>query len=101
MSPTIYLRFPDEGTFVALLPHDFGAFGECGFPLPAGITAMRVIGRIEKGGEWDADGNVITPPVQLPGWHVNVLGELPSEWQSYRIHPATPLAVFGGDTQEQ
>jgi hypothetical protein len=57
---------------------------------------MRVMGCLHEGGEWDAAGNVITPPVQLPGWHVNVLGGLPAEWQQYQVHPTTPLAVFGG-----
>lgn len=93
---TIFLRFPSAEAFEALMPQVPPLDG-CRV-LPAGITALHVVGRIYDGGEWDAEGNTITPPVQLPGWHVNVLGdELPEEWQPYQVFPAAPVAVFGGD----
>ncbi|MCP3022317.1 hypothetical protein [Cupriavidus basilensis] len=72
-----YLRGPDRDTTRAAL-------------LAAGLTveytdaaggAQRMaaegvnlssIGAIYEGGTWDADGNVITPPTAVPGWHVNM-----------------------------
>jgi hypothetical protein len=36
--------------------------------------ALDVIGVITRGGEWDDEGNVITPPEVLDGWHVNYVG---------------------------
>jgi hypothetical protein len=95
---TIFLRFPDEATFTALLPADFERAGETGSPLPDGITAISIIGSIYMGAEWDAEGNVVTPSTLAPGFHVNALGELPPEWESYVLAPApgSPVRVFGG-----
>ena len=42
-----------------------------------------------EGGEWDDDGNVITEPTALDGWHVNYLGDLPTGWESYEVTPST------------
>jgi hypothetical protein len=98
MNATIFLRFPDEATFIALLPAHFERAGETGSPLPQGITAISIIGSIYTGGAWDSDGNVVTPPTLVPGFHVNALGELPAEWASYALTPApgSPVRVFGG-----
>ena len=38
---------------------------------------LSSIGTIYEGGTWDADGNVITPPAPVPGWHVNMRLERP------------------------
>jgi hypothetical protein len=98
MNETIFLRFPDEATFTALLPADFARAGETGGPLPQGLTAISIIGSIYTGGVWDEDGSVVTPPTLVPGFHVNALGELPPEWESYVLTPApgSPVRVFGG-----
>jgi hypothetical protein len=95
MSITLYLRFPDEATFRASLPADFIQYGETGSPLPDGVQAIRIIGPMYSGGTYDAQGNVITPPTLVAGWHVNVLGTLPDAWKAYQIHPVTPSGVFG------
>ena len=58
--------------------------------------AIDVIGPISEGGEWDEDGNEITPPTVLPGWHINYLGELPHGWESFEVTPDTPRRVFYG-----
>ncbi|MGO4151523.1 hypothetical protein [Cupriavidus sp. YAF13] len=44
--------------------------------LAAGVKLLT-IGTIYEGGEWDAAGNVLTPPVAVPGWHVNLRLERP------------------------
>ncbi|NUA26094.1 hypothetical protein [Cupriavidus basilensis] len=45
--------------------------------VPAAGVNLSTIGTIYEGGEWDAAGNVITPPVAVPGWHVNLRLERP------------------------
>jgi hypothetical protein len=56
--------------------------------------ALDVIGEIQRGGEWDEEGNVITPPTVLDGWHVNLQGELPEGWEQYVVHPQNPVRVW-------
>lgn len=101
MITTLYLRFPDEATFRATLDASFVQHGETGSPLPEGVDAIRIVGALYEGGTFDADGNVVTPPTQVPGFHVNVLttndgsGPLPAAWGAYQVFPATPQGVFG------
>ena len=53
--------------------------------------AIDVIGTITRGGEWDDEGNVITPPETLDGWHLNYQGELPDGWEEFAVYPANPV----------
>jgi hypothetical protein len=95
MSITLYLRFPDRATFEATLPAGFEPQGETGSPLPDGISALSIIGAMYDGGTFDAQGNVITPPSLVAGFHVNALGTLPDAWKGYQVFPASPDRVFG------
>ena len=64
--------------------------------------AIRDKGLIAIGGEYDPEtGEVITPPVTLPGYHVNVTGDLaPEAWDRYLVVVNHPVDVFfGGPTQ--
>jgi len=57
-----------------------------------------VIGTIYKrDGEYDEDGNVITPPTKLDGFHVNFQQEVP-ELAAYKLDPQpnTPVRVYAG-----
>ena len=59
-------------------------------------------GIITIGGEYDPEtGEVITPPVTLPGYHVNNTGDLaPEAWDRYLVVVNHPVDVFfGGPTQ--
>ena len=59
---------------------------------------ISVIGTIYSGGEWDAEGNVITEPKALPGYHVNVRAindEDTTVLEPFATTPKTPLRVFG------
>ena len=56
--------------------------------------AIDVIGIIQRGGEWDDEGNVITPPEVLEGWHVNYQGVLPEGWENYAVYPQKPVRVW-------
>lgn len=91
---THFLKFPDEQTGMAMLT-------DAGFVLPDGgliLTGyehtLDIVGQIVRGGEYDADGNVITPPVVLDGWHVNFLGELPEAWVPFIVTPKNPARMF-------
>lgn len=89
-----FFRFPDEATGMAALDAA-GLLTEDGKPITASHThSLDVIGVITRGGEWDEDGNVITPPEVLDGWHVNYMGELPEGWEPYVVQPANPVRVW-------
>lgn len=59
--------------------------------------ALDVIGSIAEGGVHDEEGNVITPPHDLPGWHVNFLGVPPEGWAAYEVHPQSPCRLWLGE----
>ena len=62
--------------------------------------AIDEIGTIYEGGTYDAEGEVITPPTALPGWHVNTLGLAPEAWDSHLIIVNSASRIFfGGPTQ--
>lgn len=91
---THFIRFPDKATGLAAL-QAAALLTEDSEPITASHThALDVIGTITCGGEWDADGNVITPPVTLDGWHVNYIGELPDGWEQYLVTPEAPVRVW-------
>ena len=92
--PPTFFRFPDEATGIAAL-EAAGLVNEDGGYITASHNhALDVIGTISRGGEWDEDGNVITPPKVLEGWHVNYLGVVPDEWLKYAVWPKGPARVW-------
>ena len=59
---------------------------------------IDTIGVIYEGGEWDEEGNVITEPAALDGWHVNVrvvAGEDAEALEAYAVTVASPMRVWG------
>lgn len=85
----IFLRFPDEATFLSVITKD----EEGNISLPN----IDVVGLIYEGGEYGEDGEVITEPVAIPGYHVNFIGELPPELDPYVIErPKKPYRIFAG-----
>ena len=56
--------------------------------------AIDEIGVIYEGGTYDAEGEVITPPTALDGWHVNYQGELPDGWDEFAVFPKQPVRVW-------
>lgn len=86
----IFLRFPDEQTFLATIEPYTDEEGNIGIP------NLDVIGLIYDGGTYDEEGGVITPPVAIPGYHVNAI-TIPDDWQQYVIdRPNNPHRVFAG-----
>jgi hypothetical protein len=93
LTPTMF-RFPDEATGMAAL-EAAGLLNEDGELITASHNhSLDVIGTITRGGEWDDEGNVITPPETLDGWHLNYQGELPDGWADYIVTPEQPVRVF-------
>lgn len=86
----IFLRFPNEQTFLDVIAPYLDE--ENNITLPN----IDVIGIIEEGGEYDNEGNVITPPVAIEGYHVNA-HEIPDDWQKYVIdRPNNPHRIYMG-----
>ena len=56
--------------------------------------AIDEVGTIYEGGTYDAEGEVITPPVALTGWHVNAAGIAPEAWEEFLVTPQNPKRVW-------
>jgi hypothetical protein len=102
MTQDLYLRFSDEAQANEYLytqePVEFDEDGEptAWEPRP-NFANIDVIGVITEGGEWDEDGEVITEPVALDGFHVNVrlVSEDGSALEPFRVEPEHPRRVWG------
>ena len=92
-TPTFF-RFPDEATGIAALDAAGFVNEDGGYITASHNHALDIVGTISRGGEWDEDGNVITEPTVLDGWHVNYRGEVPDEWLQYAVTPENPARVF-------
>jgi hypothetical protein len=91
---THYLRFDNEAAGIKALKLA-GLLDVDGVPIVASHNhALDVVGVIYKGGSYKVDGTVITPPVAIPGWHVNYIGTLPDGWSKVEVEPTTPSRVF-------
>lgn len=92
-------RFPDRDTFRTLaaaegLVTDDGELISCTHDY-----AIDEVGVIYHGGTYDEQGEVIEPPVAIPGWHVNST-IAPEAWDPYLIVVNSAARVFlGGATQ--
>ena len=97
LTPTFF-RFPDEATGIAALDAAGMLFTEedgTKRPITASHThALDIVGTITRGGEWNDEGNVITPPEVLDGWHINYRGEVPDGWEQYAVWPENPARVW-------
>lgn len=89
---TTFLRFPDEATAYSALTDYYDT--ESGWVTASLVHVLDPVGTLFDPGTYDETGNEITPPIQLPGWHVNFIGELPSGALPYMIEPANPRVVF-------
>lgn len=103
-----FFKFPDKETFLEaarsagfvttspVYDEDGNETGETEESIIAytHTHSLDVIGIITKGGEWDEEGNVITPPETLDGWHINYQGDLPEGWEQYAVHPKTPVRTW-------
>lgn len=61
---------------------------------------IDIIGTIVEPGTYDAEGAEITPPVALPGWHVNTTPEYMAEHpelEPFVVTPSHLRRVWAGD----
>lgn len=101
-----YLRFPDQETALSVLQAANLTYidletEEIKVISATHTHAVDVIGDIYTSGVYgtDEEGNpiTITEPVKLDGYHINIIGDLTEELESYRIDPPqTPYRVFAG-----
>lgn len=56
---------------------------------------MDIIGTIYTPAVLDAEGNVVTEPQAIPGWHINAPAEVEG-WEAYQVFPETPMRVYAG-----
>jgi hypothetical protein len=87
-------KFQSRAQFRTLAEAE-GLITEDGELITASHTfAIDEVGTITKGGEYDAEGVVITPPTVISGWHVNYAGEPPEAWEEYLVTPQHPARVW-------
>ena len=105
MTTTTYFKFPDEATAIAVLqPEGYYVDQEVdtetkqvtpGYYKTADLGwAMDVVGVIFQPGTYDEEGEEITPPVPLPGWHINFAGPYANGLEAYKIEPNSPYRKF-------
>ena len=95
-------KFPSRAKFRSLAAAEGLLTEDDKLILTTHSWAIRDKGIITIGGEYDPEtGDVITPEVTLPGYHVNVTGDLaPEAWDRYLVVVNHPVDVFfGGPTQ--
>lgn len=88
---THYLKFASEAEAIERLACYRDADG---WIAASHSHALDVIGTITTPAVLDADGNVVSPPVTLDGYHVNLRGRLPDGCAANVVTPATPQRVF-------
>lgn len=59
------------------------------------MITIDVIGTLYTPGTYDAQGNELTAPELIPGYHVNASRPV-AQWAAKQVTPATPRRVFGG-----
>lgn len=100
----MFLKFPDQATFLAEM-QDAGwvrITEEGPFLLLVSEThTIDIIGVIRTPPTFDDEAHIVDPGVELPGWHINCLGEVPDSWSQYAIHPKNPVRLFAGIPAEK
>ena len=99
----LYLKFTDEAQAKSVLytevPTEWDEEGEpTEFYDKPNYANIDTIGIIYEGGEWDAEGNVVTEPTPLDGWHVNVRlvgDEDGTPLAPFEVTPTLPRRVWG------
>jgi len=101
----LYLKFTDEAQATEVLytqvptkwDEEDGMVNPIEFESRPNYANIDVIGTIFEGGEWDAKGDIITEPVALDGFHVNVrvIDEDPTPLEPFAVIPTTPRRVWG------
>lgn len=88
---TTFLKFASEAEAIAALSCYRDADG---WIAASHSHALDVIGEIVTPAVLDAEGNVVTPPVALDGYHVNLRGRLPAGCEANVVVPTSPTRGF-------
>ena len=102
-APGPFFRFTDEAAWVtaakaagfyATVTDEEGVESEV-LRAYAADHAIDVIGTLyNDDGVYDEEGEVVTAPTAMTGFHVNYLGDLPEGWDAYEVTPEQPKRVF-------
>tara|TARA_A100001201_G_C3998971_1_gene173973 strand:- start:92 stop:397 length:306 start_codon:yes stop_codon:yes gene_type:complete len=95
-----FFRFTDEAAWVAAAKAAgfYVTDPETESEVLQAYTAERaidVIGTLyNDDGVYDEEGDEVSAPTAMAGFHVNYLGELPEGWSAYEVTPEEPKRVF-------
>ena len=98
--PGPYFRFTDETAWVtaAKAAGFYVTDSETESEVLQAYTAERaidVIGTLyNDDGVYDEEGDEVSAPTAMTGFHVNYLGDLPEGWGVYEVTPEQPKRVF-------
>jgi hypothetical protein len=89
-------KFPSRETFRTLAAAE-GLINADGDLITSSPTfAIFEAGVLFTKGVYNAEGELITPPVELPGYHVNTLVLAPEAWDPYLVIVNSPEFVWQG-----
>ena len=101
--PGPFFRFTDEAAWVTAakaagfyvtVTDDEGVESEV-LQAYTADRAVDVIGTLyNDDGVYDEEGEVVTAPTAMTGFHVNYLGTLPEGWDAFEVTPEQPKRVF-------
>mgnify|MGYP003133065136 CR=1 FL=1 len=101
--PEFFLRFTDETAWVTAakaagfyvtVTDEEGVESEV-LQAYTADHAIDVIGTLyNDDGVYDEEGEEVTAPTPMEGWHVNYLGDLPDGWGAYEVTPEQPKQIF-------
>ena len=95
-----FFRFTDEATWVAAAKAAgfYVTDPETESELLQAYTAERaidVIGTLyDDDGVYNEEGEEVSAPTAMAGFHVNYLGDLPEGWDVYEVTPEQPKRIF-------
>ena len=105
MTTTTFFKFADEAEAISVLQPEGYYIPESTDKVTREVTpghyktadlgwALDVVGIIWEGGEWDPDtGEELTPPVPLPGFHINFSGPYANGLDKYKIEPKRMIGM--------
>ena len=95
-----FFRFTDEAAWVAAAKAAgfYVTDPETESEVLQAYTAERAIDVIgtfyNDDGVYDAEGDEVSAPTAMAGFHVNYLGDLPEGWDVYEVTPEQPKQIF-------
>lgn len=99
MNTTALLKFADEATAITALAQYRDANG---WVTGSHIHALDPFGDLYTPAVIDPNtGDVTTPAVLIPGWHCNLIGDVPASADSARMGPVTPKRLYAGSSWAQ